>query len=457
MIEHIRSQKMRAFYARALENAEMAEMAEHLAVCPLCRRLFLEVFQEMNDHQPVSLNLSPELLFRHEHLDFDQLVSLADDNIDDEDKEIVNIHLRACNRCREDVHSFMEFRRQIESAINISPAAGQPVKWTEKVSGWLYRPKTQLKPLSAGAIIVAMGLTLLAFFLLRDGGKKDQRAFTTPSPETITPSPQPSASASIPAPHSKPGEEPNQVSGGKQSEQPTPIHGIGPATDKDIIASLRDGDRKIVVSRTGMLRGIEAIPDNLRRPIRDALVSQEIRKPESLNEIASDEGAARGNGERKSPFRLLSPARSVIAEDRPVFEWQMVEGASSFEVQIADFRGREAANSGPLPASATQWTPASPLKRGVIYRWAVSAIVNGQTVTSPAPTAPEMRFKILEASKMRQLEQLRGRGLSHLALGVFYAREGMLADAEREFQVLVNDNLDSQIASNLLRAVRAWR
>jgi hypothetical protein len=434
MIEHIHSQKMRAFCVRALENAEMTEIAEHLASCPECRRLFQGVFQEMNDHQPVSLNLSPELLFRHEHLDFDQLVSLADDNLDDEDKEIVNIHLRACERCRADVRSFMEFRRQIESAINISPAPGQPVKWTETLSGWLYRPKAQLRPLYAGTIIVALGLALLAFFLLRDDRKKDQRALTTPSPVTITPSPQPSV-----------------------SEQPTPIHGIRPTTDKDIIASLRDGARKIVVSRTGAVRGIEAIPDNLQQQIRDALLSQEIRKPESLNEIASEQGAARGNNDRKSPFKLLRPGRDVIAEDQPVFEWQPVEGASNFEVQIADSRGREVASSGRLPASATQWSPATQLKRGVIYSWAVSAIVNGQTVTSPAPTAPEMKFKILEASKMRQLEQLRGRGFSHLALGVFYAREGMLAEAEREFQVLVKDNPDSQIAANLLRAVQSWR
>jgi hypothetical protein len=457
MIEHIHSQKMRAFCARALENAEMTEIAEHLAACHECRRLFPEVFQEMNDHQPVSLNLSPELLFRHEHLDFEQLVSLADNNIDDEDREIVNIHLRACERCREDVRSFLAFRRQIKSAINIGLATGQPVKWTEKLSGWLYRPKAQLRPLYAGAVIVALGLALLAFFLLRDDGKKDQRALTTPSPETITPSPQPSVTASIPAPHSKSYEEPNRISGGKQSEQPTPAHGIGPTSDKDIIASLRDGDRKIVVSRTGAVRGIEAVPDGLRQPIRDALLSQEIGKPESLNEIAGEQGAARGNNDKKSPFKLLRPGKNVIAEDQPVFEWQAVEGASNFEVQVADSRGREVANSGRLPASVTHWSPATPLKRGVIYGWAVTAIVNGQTVTSPVPTAPEMKFKVLEAPKMRQLEQLRGRGFSHLALGVFYAREGMPAEAEREFQVLVNDNPDSQIAANLLRVVQSWR
>jgi hypothetical protein len=56
-----------------------------------------------------------------------------------------------------------------------------------------------------------------------------------------------------------------------------------------------------------------------------------------------------------------------------------------------------------------------------------------------------------------QTHPIRGRGFSHLALGVFYAREGMLAEAEREFQVLVNDNPGSQIAASLLRAVQSWR
>src|SRR5215510_693828 len=146
---------------------------------------------------------------------------------------------------------------------------------------------------------------------------------------------------------------------------------------------------------------------------------------ENTDEPSFGEGqAARGNNDKKSPFKLLRPGSNVIAEDQPVFEWQAVEGASNFEVQIADSRGHEVAKSSRLPASVTQWSPVTPLRRGVIYSWAVSAIVNGQPVTSPAPTAPEMKFKILEASKMRQLEQLRGRGFSHLALGVFYAREG---------------------------------
>jgi hypothetical protein len=56
-----------------------------------------------------------------------------------------------------------------------------------------------------------------------------------------------------------------------------------------------------------------------------------------------------------------------------------------------------------------------------------------------------------------RLEQLIGRVFSHFALGVFYAREGMLSEAEREFQTLVNDNPESQIEVTLLRAVQSWR
>lgn len=457
MTEHIRNQKIRAFCAHALENAEMTEIAEHLAACPECRQLFQGSSQEMNDARPASLSLSPELLFRHEHLEFDQLVSLADNNLDDEDREIINIHLHTCKRCREDVRSFLEFRRQIESVMSISPAPARLVRWTEKLSGLWRWPEMRLRPLYAGIIIVALGFALVVIFLLRDDRKKDQGVSRYPSPEINSPSPQHSVTALTPTPRSRPVEEPKRNFGSDTSKQPTPTHRVRAATEKDVIVSLRDGDRKIIVSSTGEVRGAGAIPGHLQQSVRNALLSQELRKPESLNEIASEQGSVRGTDDKKSPFKLLRPGRAVIADNQPVFEWQPVEGASSFEVQIADSRGREIANSGQLPSSATQWSPTTPLKRGVIYAWAVTAIVNGQSVTSPAPTAPEMKFKILETSKMRQLEQLRRRAFSHLALGVFYTREGMLVEAEREFQILANGNPDSQIAASLLRTVQSWR
>ncbi len=103
-----------------------------------------------------------------------------------------------------------------------------------------------------------------------------------------------------------------------------------------------------------------------------------------------------------------------------------------------------------------QWIPETPLKRGVVYKWAVKSIVNGKEVSSPAASAPEARFGILDQEKALELSLLK-RTPSHLALGVFYARAGMLAEAEREFQSLVNDNPQSKVAIKLLRRIRSWR
>ena len=72
-------------------------------------------------------------------------------------------------------------------------------------------------------------------------------------------------------------------------------------------------------------------------------------------------------------------------------------------------------------------------------------------------TEPEIKFKVLEEAKMRELNELNKSPRSNLALGVFYANAGMVSEAEREFQTLAKQNPDSRIAAKLLRAVRSWR
>jgi hypothetical protein len=67
-----------------------------------------------------------------------------------------------------------------------------------------------------------------------------------------------------------------------------------------------------------------------------------------------------------------------------------------------------------------------------------------------------MKFKILSVSSAQEFEQL-GKARSHLALGVFYAREGMVAEAEHEFQILVRDNPRVPILKKLLRQVQSWK
>ena len=58
-----------------------------------------------------TFSLEPEFWFRHDHLEFEDLVGLADETLDSELKEIFGIHLKSCKRCREDLSSFLAFRK----------------------------------------------------------------------------------------------------------------------------------------------------------------------------------------------------------------------------------------------------------------------------------------------------------------------------------------------------------
>jgi hypothetical protein len=143
----------------------------------------------------------------------------------------------------------------------------------------------------------------------------------------------------------------------------------------------------------------------------------------------------------------------VIVSDRPALKWERAPGASSYRVHVNDQAGREAARREELSSERTEWILAKPLKRSEIYVWTVVAIVDGKEIVSPGPSSPEMKFQVLSIGSFQQLNKLKKTG-SHLALGVFYARGGLLTDAEREFQQLVRRNPDSRVAISLLHAVQ---
>lgn len=101
---------------------------------------------------------------------------------------------------------------------------------------------------------------------------------------------------------------------------------------------------------------------------------------------------------------------------------------------------------------------ASSLKRGETYSWQVTAIKDGRELVSPAPPAPDAKFKILHGTKTRELEQARRTYPdSHLVLGILYQRAGLLDDAEREFKILSAANPKSQTARRMLNDLKSLR
>jgi hypothetical protein len=152
----------------------------------------------------------------------------------------------------------------------------------------------------------------------------------------------------------------------------------------------------------------------------------------------------------------MGPVGTVVKADRPEFHWRPLTGATSYAVAVFDSNFNKVASS--QPQTGTEWSPASSLKRGELYSWQVTAIKDGKEIVSPAPPAPDAKFKILDASKSRELEQTkRTHARSHLVLGILYERAGLLDDAEREFSALYRVNPSSQIVRKLLRDAKALR
>jgi lipopolysaccharide biosynthesis regulator YciM len=83
----------------------------------------------------------------------------------------------------------------------------------------------------------------------------------------------------------------------------------------------------------------------------------------------------------------------------------------------------------------------------------VTGLVDGKKVVAPSASAPEMKFAVLSTVDFQELSRLK-KSNSHLALGVFYARVGLLNEAEREFEHLVELNPQSELSRKLLQSVR---
>jgi hypothetical protein len=422
MFDHNPDKQMEAFCARALKVSEMTAIAEHIASCSACQRLFQETLKKEKGDKPVSISLSPADWFRHEHLDYDQLESFAENRLDAEETAIVNLHLETCAVCREDVESFVKFREATENKPQQkqTPRPRKPVAMKPISVGNPFAKRW--KPAYTVVTLIIAGSALVAAILFSRQGATGQQS-RIPGPPQVTSN---LSSPLPPAPSPSVTVTPNPTDSGE-----------------DMSASLVDGERIIRFNETGIVSGLETFPAETRQNMTEAILTGTPKRSMDYNEFLS--------GPETRSAALHYPRRVVITEDRPTFRWAPITGASSYQVRVSDPNGVQIASSGQLSPDTTQWKPSPRLKRGVILSWGVVAMVNGVETTA------QTSFKVLEGAKLGELAMLKNKYQSHLALGLFYIREGVLIEARRELDLLVKDNPNSPIAAKLLRQSQTWR
>jgi len=111
MSTHVPRTQLERFVVGGLEDHELVLGARHVADCESCHKAFLEELRRRVGAGPFTFSLEPEFWFQHDHLQFEDLVSIADETVDHELREIFDIHLKTCRGCREDITSFLAFRR----------------------------------------------------------------------------------------------------------------------------------------------------------------------------------------------------------------------------------------------------------------------------------------------------------------------------------------------------------
>lgn len=475
MNDHITTQRMNEFCSRTLDVKEMGGTAEHLAVCASCWLLYDQVFDRRRDYEPVVVNLSQDWL-KHEHLDYEQLVPYVDDRLDATEREMADIHLKLCEECREAVRSFRKYRQQIEPEMSVRYGPDNQSSLLDKfLSKWNFTKVNRKLIYAASIMLIIASAAILTTILLRPDRANNQQAskqISLPPPANTDPAQFDSSSetqqqgnsgsdiarAPVDLPVNRQAADTN--SSKSKTSRPRTIRENANTNrariPEEALMSLNNGAGKVTLNKSGNLTGLGDVSPDTRQAIKEVLLAQNIQRPQVITELIGEGGTLRGAAETTAPFKLLSPERNVLAEDRPIFKWQPLKEATSYQVHVVDSNNHEVTRSSELPTATTQWMTPTPLKRGVVFTWIVTAIVNKEQVISPGASAPEMKFKVLEEEKVAEINRLK-RLNSHLALGVFYARVGMIKDAEREFELLFDENPQSPIAMKLLRSIQSWK
>lgn len=449
MTGHLSPEQKGLYLERALPPAELLAADDHLAACETCRGSLRERAAEK---RPLAAALGSLLSAERAaaHLTYEQLAAYVDHEADAAEREAIEGHLGGCSMCKEEARDLFAFRETMAA----SPAqAAEPARARWSLTAFWHKNALRLSG-AAAAVLLAAGIALW-LFLMPAGTvevaevKPTPTPIASPTPPQIEPRVTPTPSPGVPREVEVAGVPP-QKPPVKMGQPPAP-----PARPSVAVVALNDGPARVAVDDRGRVQGLDLLSAEDRRAVGKALLSGRVERPDALAGLGAKTETLMG-APGAPVFDLKSPVGLVVRADAPTFRWRPLEGASSYTVSVYDADFNKVATAEAL--TGTEWTPGQSLARGRLYTWQVTAVKDGQDVTSPAPPAPQAKFRILgqaESGRLERAERLHPD--SHLTLGVLYAQSGLLDEAEREFQALVEANPDSARARELLKNVRALR
>ena len=444
-LEHLSQTQLTRYSGRTLEPHELLAADRHLASCDECHERLARIApgdaQFAIRRALESGQATGEGVF---HLDYEHhLEPYVDGKANDIDRELVESHVAVCSSCATDLEDLLEFKQQPVAAI--SADADTSLSWKR----WLPQLSLPSSHAWAAAVVVVAAFALAGAVVF---WTRYPLSGSVPLAESVLPESdrqRPAAETAQPSP------APTERIADKHAGSPQP-KGADSGSPEQPLLILNDAAGQLIVTQSGRLEGLDQLPSDLQENVERALVTRQLDASPGLTGWATYTDRLRNEFERQNTFCPSSPTNVVLETNQPTFRWLPLEGAQHYIVTIYDDKLRKVSSSDPV--SGTEWTIPNTLARGVTYSWQVSAVKDGETVVSPKPPQPQARFRVLDRRALATLAKLKESAKrSHLALGVFYWKHGLIDESEREFQALAAANPNSPAAAELLASIRSIR
>lgn len=441
MSAHLSKEIVERFHSQSLATGDRGVIYEHILGCETCRQRVVTSQSEAVALQALTNHVLLQEADEPYHLDPATIEAFVDDSLDALDRSTVKLHLEDCAECSDEVTDLRE-------SLATMKAASRPLEESQLVKA---APSTRAArfsvPMRIAAAVALIAVATVALIFFSRWRSTPVRVPSTGGDTTAGTNPTPGASPQTPGVVPSP----ESASPPKLAENP-PVKGTNEKRDGALVA-LEDGPHKISLDQAGTVTGLPSLPAESRQAVTQALSGDPLARPNVLDEVTATSVSERAPTGSEERIKIANPVNTVILENQPTFRWSPSKTAEYYRVEIADETFHQVAKSDDLPATTRNWKPPAQLKRGAIYTWTIRAV---NQAGQPSALTSQAKFKVLGEDKVRQLNQLKG-SRSHLALGLFYAREGMIDEAQRQFQILVKDNPRSPILKKLLRETQSWR
>jgi len=430
--------RLRLYAAGTLPAEEMISASEHVRACTACRA----ALAGSSHYRRAAASLSQTVLGVDECPEYEVLSAFAEEELSHEAHQTVERHVSICELCWRDVRVLEAARSRASLAPRVVVRRGQFASrraWT--VFGW-----QRAAALVASAVAVAAALVLVHPGPSgRAPGKKEMvrvpPRVTTPADRAGTRDTSP-LSGGYPAPRVPVPRPPRSI------ETPEPTPAPIPTPRREFLAELTDGS--VAVGTVGGKLTARADGRQLEGEIA-AIVDRKLREgrvPSSVR-MAMLPDTMRGGPPDTTDVKKLSPAPNGLADPRPEFRWEPVDGATAYRIEVYDLMGN------PVVSAVTDAPSYQPKRRlpGGGYKWMVWVQRGAMADWTPSDANA---FRILSDRESRLISAAkRDYPGSHIVLGSVYESIGLNEDASREFEALASEYPGSALAGRLLQGVKS--